>query len=342
MKKNITFNDLANETGFSKTTISRYFNSPDTVTLESQQKIEEAMQKLGYKANKVAKILASGKTEFIGIIIPKLYNHFYSELLNSLLSSYSEYGYKFIVFAGDDNPEIEKKYIEELLAYKIEGLIVLSHTISSAELKNYGVPIVCVEREASGVMSVETDNYFGGCLATQKLIDDGCECLFHINSPISQSVPAFARITAFEETTAKNNVPAKSYLRTFENNYDFTYERVKEIYQAIEIDRNGRKAGVFTSNDTVASYLVSILLREGKKIPSEYEIVGFDNSSSSYEGIMGITTISQSKEAITKAIMDMIDKVIKNNNSRRRNPDISLSEKVVLSPEIIIRETTLK
>lgn len=77
-KKNITFNDIANYTNFSKTTISRYFNNPDSLTLENQKIISDALVKLGYKENKVAKILANGKTEFIGIIIPDLYHHFYS------------------------------------------------------------------------------------------------------------------------------------------------------------------------------------------------------------------------------------------------------------------------
>ena len=81
-KKNVTFSDIANYTNFSKTTISRYFNNPDSLTLENQQIISDALVRLGYHENKVARILANGKTEFIGIIIPDLYYHFYSEILD--------------------------------------------------------------------------------------------------------------------------------------------------------------------------------------------------------------------------------------------------------------------
>ena len=84
-KKNITFSDIAKYTGFSKTTISRYFNNPDSLTLENQQIIADALEKLNYKENKVARILANGKTEFIGVIIPNLYMHYYSEVLNQIL-----------------------------------------------------------------------------------------------------------------------------------------------------------------------------------------------------------------------------------------------------------------
>ena len=77
-KKNVTFSDIAEYTHFSKTTISRYFNNPDSLTLENQQIISDALVKLNYKENKVARILANGKTEFIGVIIPDMSNFFFS------------------------------------------------------------------------------------------------------------------------------------------------------------------------------------------------------------------------------------------------------------------------
>ena len=73
-KKNVTFSDIAKYTHFSKTTISRYFNNPDSLTLENQKIISDALIKLNYKENKVARSLANGNTEFIGIIVPNMFN----------------------------------------------------------------------------------------------------------------------------------------------------------------------------------------------------------------------------------------------------------------------------
>ena len=102
-KQNITFNDIAKYTNFSKTTISRYFNNPDSLTLENQEIIAKALVDLDYKENKVARILANGKTEFIGIIVPNLFLHYYSEMLDKILSTYEQFGYKFLVFIGNQN-----------------------------------------------------------------------------------------------------------------------------------------------------------------------------------------------------------------------------------------------
>ena len=160
-KKNVTFDDIAKYTNFSKTTISRYFNTPDSLTLENQQIISDALEALNYKENKVARILANGKTEFVGVIIPNLYMHYYAQMLSEILATYERFGYKFLVFEGNQDKAVEQQYIQELLAYKIEGLIVLSHTISSQELASYNIPTVTIEREDQYTCSVNTDNYMG-------------------------------------------------------------------------------------------------------------------------------------------------------------------------------------
>ena len=120
-KQNVTFADIAKYTNFSKTTISRYFNNPDSLTEKNQKIIADALEKLNYQENKVARILASGQTEFVGVIIPNLFLHYYSEMLDRILSTYETFGYKFLVFLSNGDADTERQYIQELLAYKIEA-----------------------------------------------------------------------------------------------------------------------------------------------------------------------------------------------------------------------------
>ncbi len=189
-EKKVTFADIAKYTNFSKTTISRYFNNPDSLTLENQEKIANALKALNYQENKLAKVLANGKSEFVGIIVPNLYLHYYSAMLNQLLTSYTQHHYKFLVFVGNNDKEVEETYIQELLAYKIEGLIVLSHTIPSQQLASYQIPIVAIEREAEHISSVTTDNYMGAVQATSLLIKNHCDVLIHINAFFPESSPS--------------------------------------------------------------------------------------------------------------------------------------------------------
>ena len=240
-KKNVTFDDIAKYTNFSKTTISRYFNNPDSLTLENQQIISDALEALNYKENKVARILANGKTEFVGIIIPDLYMHYYAQMLSQILSTYETFGYKFLVFEGNRDKTIEQQYIQELLAYKIEGLIVLSHTISSQELASYNIPTVTIEREDQYACSVNTDNYMGAVQATSLLFKNNCDILFHLNQQVSEATPGYQRIQGFLDICREHDLPHKLILTSFGRTYEENEKRLGEILREMEEEYKGKE-----------------------------------------------------------------------------------------------------
>lgn len=339
-KKNITFSDIAKYTGFSKTTISRYFNNPDSLTLENQQIIADALEKLNYKENKVARILANGKTEFIGVIIPNLYMHYYSEVLNQILKTYETFGYKFLVFTGDDQETNERKYIQELLSYKIEGMIILSHTIPSRELASYNIPIVTIEREDQYVSSVNTDNYMGGVQATSLLAKTGADVLIHINAEFSSQIPSYGRIKGFTDICKEYQIPHELILTDTGHSYEETSQILKNLIDDIDIRYTGKTKGIFLPNDTFANIVLHHLIRRYGKLPDDYKLIGFDDSPVSREAIVPISTIGQQIDKIAAAAMEILNVQIK--ESHKRKPALS-SEPVhqIIPPVLIHRETTL-
>ena len=339
-KKNITFSDIAKYTGFSKTTISRYFNNPDSLTLENQQIIADALEKLNYKENKVARILANGKTEFIGVIIPNLYMHYYSEVLNQILKTYETFGYKFLVFTGDDQETNERKYIQELLSYKIEGMIILSHTIPSRELASYNIPIVTIEREDQYVSSVNTDNYMGGVQATSLLAKTGADVLIHINAEFSSQIPSYGRIKGFTDICKEYQIPHELILTDTGHSYEETSQILKNLIDDIDIRYTGKTKGIFLPNDTFANIVLHHLIRRYGKHPDDYKLIDFDDSPVSREAIVPISTVGQQINKIAAAAMEILNVQIK--ESHKRKPALS-SEPVhqIIPPVLIHRETTL-
>ena len=335
-KKKVTFADIAKYTGFSKTTISRYFNDPDSLTLENQEKIAKALDELDYQENKLAKVLANGKSEFVGIIIPNLYLHYYSEMLNQLLSSYTDYHYKFLVFVSSDQKELEQQYLDELMAYKIEGLIVLSHTFPSEKLASYHIPIVAIEREAEHICSVNTDNYMGAVQAATLLIRNQCEILIHVNVPVPKQVPAYNRIRGFEDTCIEHHVPYELMLQDFGSTYETTYEA---IFVKIDNAYPGKKKGVFLANDTYANIFLNLVFQKYGTLPQEYQIMGFDNSPIANESIIPISTIGQQIDQISKTAMELL--ILQMNEMKKRQP-VPLSEPIhkQITPVLIRRNTT--
>ena len=338
-QKKVTFDDIAKYTGFSKTTISRYFNNPDSLTLENQDKIARALTDLNYHENKLAKVLANGKSEFVGVIVPNLYMHYYSEMLNRILSSYEQYGYKFLVFVGTGRKEDERKYLQELLAYKIEGMIILSHTIPSEELASFNIPIVTIEREDRYVSSVNTDNYMGAIQATSLLIKNQCDVLIHINSVFPSDVPAYGRIKGFLDICEKENIKHELFLTELGNTYKENYECISSILQDLKKKYPDMKKGLFMANDTHANVLLNIIVREYGTLPDEFRIVGFDNSPIASEAIIPISTVGQQIEKIAAEAVELL--VDRMNEQKKRKPSTQkeiMHKKV--TPILIRRETT--
>ena len=289
----------------------------------------------------MARILANGKTEFIGIIIPNLSLHYYSEMLNKILSTYEQFGYKFLVFIGNENGETERRYIKELLAYKIEGLIILSHTIPSKELSDLNLPIVTIEREDKYVCSVNTDNYMGGYQATSLLARLNCDILIHINSPTDEAIPAYGRVRGFLDLCREKRIPHEIILKEIGSTYESIQGHLKTILDDLEQKYAGKKKGVFLSNDSQANVFLNLLIRKYGFLPDDYLIIGFDNSPVSREAIIPISTIGQQIDKIAYEAVSMLVGQMNERKKRRPAPPKEPVHKVI-TPILIRRDTTEK
>lgn len=338
-KKKVTFADIAEYTGFSKTTVSRYFNNPDSLTVENQDKIAEALKTLDYKENKLAKVLANGKTEIVGVIVPNFYLHYYSEMLNQIISTYEKYGYKFIVFAGNENGDIERKYINELLAYNIEGMIMISRTIPSKELASYGIPMVAVEREDKYICSIKTDNYMGGVQAASLLVKSGCDMVIHVNAEITKDVPAYGRIQGFKEFCEESGINHRIILTDLGSNFEENHKEISRLFYEFEESYSDMTIGIFMSNDTHANILLNIIFRKYGRLPSKYKIIGFDDSPISKEAVIPISTIGQQIDVMADEAMKLLVQQMDERKKRRPEPLKAPVHKVI-TPILVRRETS--
>lgn len=293
---------LASEAGVSIATISRYFNNPKIVAKKSRIKIEAAIQKVGYKENRFARMLAKGESEFVGLIIPHLEFDFYGAMLKALLHETGKYNLKCIVFSGDTSQN-ELDYIAELETYRIKGIITLSHTLPSKTLRSLDVRVVGIEREFDYISCVCSDNYSGGKKAAQKLIRDECDHLILLRSKSSHSSPSDDRYAAFQDTCSRRNIPFTILDCPFTKDTFKDYRLLQDIVQNIEATRNGKKIGIFLPNDNHASLLLNVLTDHHCRVPEDYEIIGFDGASIGLRSQMKLSTISQNiPELAQKAV----------------------------------------
>ena len=134
----VKITDIAERSGVSLTTVSRYFNHPELLSQETQDKIKAAIKELNYQQDNLARILVTGESNLVGVIFPHLHLSFYTELLNQLIKYGKEKGYNLIVYTSNDSREEELQLIQNLISYRIKGLILLSHLLSAEDIARTG------------------------------------------------------------------------------------------------------------------------------------------------------------------------------------------------------------
>ena len=232
------------------------------------------------------------------------------------------------------------KYIKELLAYNIEGMIILSGTIPSEELASYNVPVVGIEREDQHISSVNTDNYMGGVQAAGLLSKSNCDILIHVNADLPDTLPTYGRIRGFVDTCAEFHFPYELILTDLGNTFEENREKILELINLLEQKYPGKRKGIFMPNDTHANVFLNLLIQKYGSLPDTYQIIGFDNSPISKEAVIPISTVGQQISVIADEAMKVLSEQMNERKKRRPAP---LREPVhkIIPPILIRRKTTI-
>lgn len=306
----VKITDIANRSGVSLTTVSRYFNHPELLSQETQDKIKAAIKEMNYSQDNLARILVTGESNLVGVIFPHLHLSFYTELLNQLIKRGKEKGYNFIVYTSKDSKEEELKLIQNLISYRIKGLILLSHLLSPQDIESLSVPVISIERTGGNYKQINNDNFTGGKLAASCLIQNGCEVFLHINNDFQEDWPSFKRILGFEYM-----VRDYAYERFIEKDFTDPYtpaagEAMKKLISHIMVKYTGKKLGVFCSNDDIANLFERQCIKSGIAIPDTIELIGYDNSPVSDYAVYSITSVDQNISLMAQIAIQALEDYI--------------------------------
>lgn len=299
--------DIAKSASVSITTVSRYFNKPEKLSKSTRTRIESSIKEMDYKADNFAKVLSTGNSNLIGIILPNLHLSFYSEFLYSTINYCKEKDYNVLVYTSETSAEEELKLISSLLSYRIRGLILLSHMLSPKEIETLDVPVITIERSGGNYKQINSDNFAGGRLAGNLLIENGCEVFIHINNGMHIDWPSFKRIVGFEltvESQPYEKIIDEDLTDTFS---DIAYTKMNEIFEELMEKYAHKKLGVFCSNDNIANLLQKVCLRHQIDIPNQIEIIGYDNAPISDISTYPISSIDQNIQLMSKIAVDSIN-----------------------------------
>ena len=133
---NVTIYDVAREANVSMATVSRVVNGNPNVKPTTRKKVLEAIDRLGYRPNAVARGLAS-KTTTVGVIIPDISNTFYAELARGIEDIATMYKYNIILSNSDQNKEKEFHLLNTMLGKQVDGIVFMGEDITDIHIEEF-------------------------------------------------------------------------------------------------------------------------------------------------------------------------------------------------------------
>ena len=324
-----TIVDVARLAGVTPTTVSRVINNRGYISEKTKKRVHEVMDELGYQPNEIARSLTKQKSNTIGVIVPHISHPYFAKLISNLENEAAKKDYKIILCNSKEKAEKEKQYLDMCKSNRVAGIIICSGNVESNKINTGGIPVVLLEKNfEKGKLGIQCDNYQGGKLATEHLIECGCKKILHLSGVIDEEMPADNREKAFIDVCSKNEIEyfIKKYDIDTYNQMNY-YDYIKAALNEIEgVD------GIFASSDLIAAQVIQVCNEIKIRIPEDIKLVGFDDVDISQLTTPRITTVHQPIKEMARLSIELID--AKYNN-------IEVNEKTILSIKLIIRESTV-
>ncbi|HEX5351015.1 MAG TPA: LacI family DNA-binding transcriptional regulator [Trichococcus sp.] len=197
-----TLKDVAKLANVDASTVSRTLNNNSYVHEDTRRRVMEAVEQLSYKPNLLAQGLRKGKRQSIGVIIPSISLSIFSDIVQVIEREASKLGYRIIICISDDDPEIEKEYIERLRNGLVDGIIIASTGKNNAALRNIqnsGIAVIQLIRKQDKTLSSIVANYRSSAYeAVKYLVSRGCKKIGLINGSM-KVLPYIERCEGYKQ-----------------------------------------------------------------------------------------------------------------------------------------------
>lgn len=269
-KKAPTMKDVAMEAGVALGTVSKVVNGKP-VGEEYEKKVRDAIKKLNYQVNSYAQGLKANKTYTVAVILPSTYFPFYGSLAFYLNRSLYERNYRMLLCCSDFDPGREQEYIEMARQNKVDGIIGLTYNPDLVIPKE--VPFVSIDRYFdTAVPCVASDNFLGGQMAAEKLVELGCTRVAFLRQGASLKNEPNKRMAGFENGCLIHDIPYD--IKMVEDGVPVSVfgDFLMEHFHDGKLDYDG----IFCVTDKLV-YEVRIMLEEmGLRVPEDVQMIGYD------------------------------------------------------------------
>jgi DNA-binding LacI/PurR family transcriptional regulator len=327
----VKLEDIARETGFSISTVSRVLSNSNYPVSESiREKVLQVADTMGYQPNIAARSLRTDRTNTIGIIVDDLLSPFTPPIVRGIQDYLNEHGFLSLIVNSDWDPNQEQAAIKTLLSRPVDGIVFVeySHQTHSDELEHSNKPHVFVHRLFSSPIknSVVPDDYYGASLASEHLIQLGHRRIGYINGPENWHT-CRARQQGYQDTLASHHLAFDPLLvQPGDWEIESGYAATKNLLSLAE-----RPTAIFAANDAMALGAIYAIQDSRLSVPDDIAVVGYDNRNFTKTVRPRITTVSMPVIEMGGVAAELLLRQIAEGRKEE--------EEIKVKGQLIIRET---
>ena len=337
-KEKATIHDIARKLNVTASTVSRALNDNPRISEDTKKAVRRAAEKLNYQPNNIAAALRNGKSNIIGIIVPTADRTFFSSVVRGIEEIANKSRYNVMICQTYDNYDKEVSTVEALLKARVDGIIA-SHGKATKDFSHFekvkerGIPLILFDRsnDELQVSQVVIDDFQGAFKATEHLINQGCKRIAHLTSTLKISIYK-ERLRGYKEALLANGHKYDESLVIASN---MQLEDGRASMQQL-LQMNPVPDGVFSASAYGIMGALQVCKEKGIAVPREIALIGFSNEPFTSFTDPALSTVEQHSLRIGNAAAQIfLEEVTKEKKG-------FIPQKVMLTPELIIRGSSLK
>ena len=296
-RRQVTIKDIARETGFAVSTVSRALNDSWEVSRETREVVLQKAREMNYHPNTQARGLVTRRSKMVGMVVPDLFRStFFARVARAIQTTLMPQGYHLILTQSNESPEEERKLLQMLRSQNVDGLIVCTATDSGfnrdlfEEFVREGIALVFISRVCNEVQvpKIVVNDTQMAYRVVNHLFEEGCRRITYLAGP--EGVPSSkSREAGYRQALEDHDIPY--YERHIIPAGLSSQDGAEAMIKALETGH--LPDAVFAFNDNVAFGAMRVMKERGIIIPDDIALAGFSDSLASTIVEPGLTSVAQ-------------------------------------------------
>ena len=300
--KKTTLKDIAIALNISTAAVSKALNDDSRISIKTKEAVKKVAKELNYQPNHLASALRKGKSNLVGVIVPRTNSNFFSSVIQNIEEVLNKKGYNIIITQSNESYKKECSNIDTLLFTQVDGIIasMANETTNLAyfeKVKSKGIPLILFDRGENdlNVDYIGINDYDSSHMIVEHLINQGCKRIAHIGGYRHTRI-FNNRIRGYVHAIKKHQLPADEQLLLESNlTIEDGREKMLELLQL-----KNRPDAVYVASDFAALGALQILQEKNIQVPNEIALVGFGNEPFTAMVTPALSTINQHSAEIGK------------------------------------------